>query len=110
MASAPFCNVEIAKPAGKPQSPVGIRPIPPGTKPDAAWTIINNNFNQLLKGNFTENRALRQTTITRVYDPRDTSIFLTVRQVTGVVWSNSLTGQTISWNRGDQPNPPAQTS
>lgn len=98
MASAPFCNVEIAKPQGKPQSPVGIRPIPPGTPLPQALTIINNNFNQLIKGNFTE--IHRASTITRIFDPQDSSVYVDVRQITGVQFANPLTGQTITWQRG----------
>lgn len=97
MVDAPYCNVEVATPPGKPQSPTGIRPIPPGTSPNAAWTIINNNFNQMIKGNFTE--INRQVTLTRIYDPSDHNVWVDVRQITGVQFGNRLTGQTITWSR-----------
>lgn len=106
MVDAPFCSIETVKVAGKPQSPKGIRPIPPNTPPNVAWHIINNNFHQLVAGNFTE--INRQTTLTRIYDPADHNVFVDVRQITGIQFGNSLTGQTITWHRGAQPNPPAQ--
>lgn len=107
MANAPFCNVEIARPPGKPQSPTGLTPIPANASLQQAIRIINNNFNQLIKGNFVENRAARQVTLTRIFDPADHNVFVDVRQITGVFFVNPLTGQTIVWQRG-QTQQPAQ--
>lgn len=100
MANAPFCNVEIAKPTATPHSPKGLQPIPPNATLQQVIHIVNNNFNQLIKGNYTEDRAARQSVITRIYDPADHSVYVDVRQITGVLFVNPLTGQTVTWRRG----------
>lgn len=99
MANAPFCNVEIAKPTGKPHSPTGLQPIPPNATLQQITNIVNNNFKQLIKGNYVEDRASRQTVVTRIFDPSNPDVYVDVRQITGVLFVNPLTGQTVTWNR-----------
>lgn len=99
MATAPFCNVTVAKPEGKPVSPKGIQHIPPNATIQQITNIVNNNFQQLIKGNYVENRAARQVQIVRIFDPADHTSFVDVRQVVAVEFLNSTTGQVIRWKR-----------
>lgn len=99
MASASYCNVSIATPAADPQKPIGLTPIPSNSSLQNAIRIINNNFVTLSKGNFRENRAARQTTITRVFDPAGTGAFVDVRQITAMEFINPFTGQLITWQQ-----------
>ena len=99
MATAPYCNVTVAEPPGKPASPKGLAPIPPNATLPQIINIVNNNFNQLIKGNFVEFRPARQSVITRIYDPADRNTFVDVRNITQVIFVNTLTGQTVTWKR-----------
>lgn len=99
MVDVPYCNVEIARPEAKPQSSGGIAPIPSGTSWQQAISIINNNFNKLIKGNYVEDKSARQTQVVRIYDPSNKSSFVDVRQITSAKWVNTTTGQTIVWSR-----------
>lgn len=99
MATAPYCNVSVARPPADPTKAKGISPIPPGATLQQLIRIVNNNFTNLVKGNFAENRALRQSTVTRIYDPSDHASFVDVRQITSVTWVNNQTGQTVTWQR-----------
>lgn len=99
MANAPYCNVKIATPAAKPASPKGIQSIPASATQQQMVNIINNNFQNLLLGNYVENRAARQTQIVRVFDPNDSSSYVDVRQVVAVQFVNQTTGQVINWKR-----------
>lgn len=96
---APFCNVSIANPKADPQKPLGLQQIPRGANNNTITNIVNNNFNQLIKGNFFENKALRQTVITRIFDPSDSSVFVDVRQITALHFVNNITGQVITWRQ-----------
>lgn len=96
---APFCNISIATPKADPQKPVGLQQIPRGATNQQIINITNNNFNQLVKGNYFENRALRQTVITRVFDPNDSSTFVDVKQITSLTFVNPVTGQRITWKQ-----------
>lgn len=96
---APFCNVSIATPKADPQKPLGLRQIPPGANNTQIINIVNNNFNQLVKGNFTERRDLRQTVVTRIFDPQDPNTFVDVRQITALHFVNGVTGQIITWQQ-----------
>lgn len=96
---APFCNVAIATPKGDPQKPLGLQQIPRGANNQQIINIVNNNFNQLTKGNFFEKRSARQTIITRVFDPQDPNTFVDVRQITALQFVNPITGQTIHWKQ-----------
>lgn len=110
MADAPFCNIEVPRKTPRPTSPAGLQTIPPNstTLPQAIH-IINNNFNQLIKGNYVEARGERRSVITRIFDPTDSSVWVDVRQITHVLFVNHLTGQTVTWDRGDT-QAPAQPS
>lgn len=99
MATAPFCNVEVALPPGKPASPKGFVTIPPNVTQSQMITMINNNFNQLIKGNYVENRNARQTQIVRIFDPQNSGSFVDVRQIVAVQFVNTTTGQVINWGR-----------
>lgn len=99
MANAPYCNVTVATPPAKPASPKGIQPIPPNATQQQMVNIINNNFNQLIKGDYIENKAARQTQIVRIFDPADHTSFVDVRQIVSVQFVNNLTGQVINWRR-----------
>lgn len=96
---APFCNVSIATPKGDPQKPLGLQQIPRGSTLQQIINITNNNFTQLVKGNYFENKALRQTVITRIFDPSDPNTFVDVRQITSLHFVNPITGQTIAWKQ-----------
>lgn len=96
---APFCNVDLANPKADPQKATGMRLIPPGSNLQQITNIINNNFTNLVKGNFRENRARRRVVITRIYDPDDHNVYVDVRQITGLEFVNGFTGQTIDWQR-----------
>jgi hypothetical protein len=99
MSSAPYCNVSVATPKADPQKPLGLQQIPRGATNEQIINITNNNFNQLIKGNYFENKALRQTIVTRVFDPSDPNIWVDVRQITALHFVNPLTGQTIVWKQ-----------
>lgn len=100
MSNAPFCNVTIATPKGDPAKQVGLQQIPQGAQLPQVIRIINNNFKKLSQsGNFIENRAQRVTTVTRIFDPNDSSVFVDVRQITALQFINPLTGQTVSWKQ-----------
>jgi len=96
---APYCNIQIATPAADPKKATGIRQIPHGSNLTQIINIVNNNFANLIKGNFKENRALRQSTITRIFDPSNHNVYVDVRQITSVTWENNQTGQTVVWTR-----------
>lgn len=96
---APFCNVSVATPKADPQKPLGLQQIPRGATNQQIINITNNNFNQLIKGNFNENRNARQTIVTRIFDPQDPNTFVDVRQITSLEFVNPLTGQTITWRQ-----------
>ena len=97
--TAPYCNVAIATPPADPAKPKPIQMIPPGSSIQNAIHIINNNFINLVKGNFHEDRTLRQTVITRIFDSADPSVFVDVKQITGSTWVNGITGQTLTWRQ-----------
>lgn len=97
MASAPYCNVSIARPGGDPQKPGGIQQIPPGATLQQVTNIVNNNFRNIQSGKYVEDRALRQTTLTRIFDPSDSSVYVDVEQITGMFFVNDTTGQVMSW-------------
>lgn len=99
MATAPYCNVDVATPKATPSSPKGIQHIPPNASVQQITNIVNNNFQQLVKGNYTENRSARQTQIVRIYDPADHNSYVDVRQVVAVQFVNNTTGQLINWKR-----------
>lgn len=98
MANAPYCNVSIATPAGDPKKPgSGIQAIPNGATIQQIIRIINNNFQTLATGNSKEFLPARQVTITRIFDPSDSNVYVDVRQITGMTFVNQNTGQTITW-------------
>lgn len=99
MATAPYCNVTVATPPAHPGSPKGIQHVPPNATLQQITNIVNNNFQQLIKGNYTENRSARQVQIVRIYDPADHSSYVDVRQVVAVQFVNNTTGQLINWKR-----------
>lgn len=100
MATAPYCNVTIARPAADPKKPgTGLQTIPPGATPAQITRITNNNFYNLSRGNFREDLTQRVTTITRIFDPNDSSIYVDVRQITAMEFVNAITGQTINWQQ-----------
>lgn len=100
MATAPYCNVSIARPGGDPKKPGGgIQQIPPGATLQQITNIVNNNFRNMQGGHYTEDRSLRQTTITRIFDPSDSSVYVDVEQITGMFFVNDLTGQIMSWRQ-----------
>lgn len=99
MANAPYCNVTVATPPGKPVSSKGLQQIPPTATQQQAYQIINNNFSQLIKGNYTENKSARQTQIVRIFDPSDSSVYVDVSQIVNVQFVNQTTGQVINWRR-----------
>lgn len=99
MADAPYCNVDIASPKADPHKVGGLQLIPKGATLQQAITIINNNFNNIMKGNFVEDRTKRQTILTRIFDPADGSVYVDVRQIVGTVWVNGTTGQTVTWRQ-----------
>lgn len=96
---APYCNVTIAQPPADPSSAKGLQRIPPGATIHQITNIVNQNFFNLVRGNFNENRGARQTVLTRIYDPSDHNVYVDVRQITGLQFINSFTGQTINWSR-----------
>ena len=99
MANAPYCNITIATPAANPGSPVGLQHIPQNSTLQQMINYVNNNFNLLARGNFVENRAMRQTTITRIYDPSNPANYVDVRQITGLQFVNAATGQLLGWRQ-----------
>lgn len=96
---APFCNIAIATPPADPKAPLGLQQIPKGANLQQITNIVNNNFNQLAKGNYVENRRLRQTTITRIFDPSNHATFVDVKQITALTFVNPITGQHITWSQ-----------
>lgn len=98
MATAPYCNVDIATPLAKPNSPKGVVSIPQTASLQQVINITNNNF-QRLSGNYVENRAARRVQIVRIFDPADHSSYVDVRQIVGVQWVNQGTGQVLNWVR-----------
>lgn len=99
MTVAPYCNVDVATPDGKPASPKGIQTIPPNATQQQIINIVNNNFHRMATGNYVENRAARRTQIVRIYDPADRTSFVDVSQVVAAQWVNQTTGQVINWKR-----------
>lgn len=99
MATVPYCNVTVATPPARPRSPRGIQTIPPSANLQQIINTVNYNFNQLIKGNYVENRPARQTQIVRIFDPSDRNVWVDVRQITAVQFVNELTGQVINWRR-----------
>lgn len=99
MASAPYCNVEVATPNAKPGSPKGFQTIPANASLQQITNIVNNNFKNLISGSYTEDKSQRTAGIVRIFDPNDSSSYVDVRQITRAVWVNSTTGQTIVWQR-----------
>ena len=79
--------------------PSGLDTTPPVVTSQQIINITNNNFNQLIKGNYVEDKALRQTVVTRIFDPQDPNTFVDVRQITALTFVNSLTGQRITWGQ-----------
>lgn len=96
---APVCNVSISTPVADPKKPLGLQQIPRGSSNQQIINIVNNNFNQLIKGNFQENRTLRRSVVTRIFDPSDNTAFVDVEQITHIQFLNPLTGQTITWSQ-----------
>lgn len=99
MATAPYCNVEVATPNANPGSPKGIARIPPGANLQQVINIINNNFQHVQLGQYVENKAARRSKIVRIFDPADHNVYVDVNQIVGVQFVNSTTGQIINWAR-----------
>lgn len=99
MSTAPYCNVTVATPKGKPVSPKGIQHIPPNATNQQITNIVNNNFQTLSRGNYVENRSARRAEVVRIFDPADHNSFVDVRQIVAVQFVNSTTGQVIDWER-----------
>ena len=98
MATAPFCEVTVVSPGADPTKSSGLKVIPKGANSDQITNIVNYNFKQLLKGNFVEQSRTTQTV--RVFDPSDKSVYVDVHQITGIVFINKDTNQTIVWKQG----------
>lgn len=99
MATTNYCNVDIANPVANPKAPKGIQTIPAGATQQQMIQIINNNFQNLVRGNFVEDKARRVTKITRFFDPDNDSNYIDVRETVGSIWVNNITGQTVTWRR-----------
>lgn len=98
MAQAPVCNIELAAPPGAPKIP-GLSPLPQNASNSQIINTINRVINVMTKGNFVEKPGSRQSTITRIFDPADKSVYVDVRQITALTFVNASTGQTISWRQ-----------
>jgi hypothetical protein len=99
MAQAPVCNVQgvVREPD---QALAKLQPIPRATDlPSAIKAIqaLTNNFN--LAGNYVEQRQLRTYTTNRVFNPDDTTQWVDVLQITGLVFLDRVTGKTIVWRQ-----------
>jgi hypothetical protein len=51
------------------------------------------------KGNFQEVKSERVSQTIKVYNPQDNSQYVTVNQITGLTFRDSITGQLISWSQ-----------
>lgn len=109
MSNTPFCNIRGTVLPGNPKAP-GLQPIPKATDMNSiikALEALTNNYNYLQqmfnsgKGDYFEDRNLRTTTVTRVYDRTDQTkqTYVDVAQITGAVFVNPITGQRLIWKQ-----------
>lgn len=99
MSDAPYCNVDVATPAGDPKSPHGSSRVPPNATLAQLINIINNNFALLSKGNFVEDRTKRVTVVERIYDSAGGGAYMDFAVIKTLHLTNPLTGQTVVWKR-----------
>jgi hypothetical protein len=102
MSNPPVCNVVgIVKEPDQKLS--AFQPIPKATDlPSALRAIqaITNNFYTLMKsGNFVENRNLRTFETVRVFNPDDSNQWVDVLQITGLTFTDPVTGRTLTWRQ-----------
>jgi hypothetical protein len=95
--NTPYCNVKLVQEPGKPHASNRLQRIPPSANLSQVINIVNNNFSAMTKGNYVENA--RQTVVTRIYNPQDSSQYVDVRQIVGIQFANPLTGQTVTFRR-----------
>lgn len=116
MSNAPVCNVHGVPPIPA-QVLVHMQPIPRATDLASALRAIQaitNNFNTLIRaqnvnnttnltsgksGDFKEISSARTTKTVRVYNPDDKEQFVDVKQITGLVFLDGVTGRTLTWQQ-----------
>lgn len=96
------CNVQ--GPVKFPDQKISnFQPVPKATDlPSALRAIqaITNNFNTLLRaGNFSELRQFRTFETVRVFNPSDSSQWVDVQQITGLVFQDPVTGRFLTWKQ-----------
>lgn len=102
MSNPPVCNVQgtVVFPDQKINN---FQAIPKAVDlPSALKAIqaITNNFYTLSKsGNFVEQRQFRTFETVRVFNPDDTSQWVDVQQITGLVFQDPVTGRRLVWRQ-----------
>ena len=122
MSTAPICYINPPPPSAEPVTPA-IPAIPVATDLASAIQAINTltrivqqitNQNSSSGGggsvsvksaNFSEDKAKRTTTVTRVFNQNDKTQYVDVKQITGLTFLNPVTKQTITWKQGDNSIP-----
>lgn len=120
---APVCLINAPLPSAEPQTPT-LPAIPVATNLASAIQAVNI-LSQIVQAmtnqsaaqsagfsggftgpkkkpaknnsNFQELTAKRTTTTTKIYDPKDNTVYVEVKQITGLTFVNKVTGQEITW-------------